>query len=117
MAWVGVILAAVVPWSGFRAHSHWAEIIWFPFSTPPELTATDLVANVLLYVPFGFLYERATARRTGLFLRGGFWALLLSVATELTQVYSHGRFPSVTDVVLNVLGACLGLYIAARRRR
>jgi VanZ family protein len=33
---------------------------------------------------------------------------------ELFQVYSHGRAPSVTDVLCNGLGAWLGA-IAARR--
>ena len=42
-------------------------------------------------------------------------AVLLSSATEWTQVYSHTRFPSTTDVSCNVIGAVLGRLVADRR--
>jgi glycopeptide antibiotics resistance protein len=113
---VGVIVAAVVPWATFRAHSHWAKVIWVPFSTPPELRAADVVGNVLLYVPFGYFFCKRAARLAGVHLRGVFWAFLLSMLTELTQVYSHSRFPSTTDLVLNVAGAIAGVHLAWRGR-
>ena len=40
-------------------------------------------------------------------------AVLLSLSVELFQVYSHGRAPSVTDVLCNGFGAWLGA-LAAR---
>lgn len=117
--WTGVISAVVLPWASYQPHEHWARIIWVPFSTPPPLTARDIVVNVLLYVPFGFLYARWRSQGAGrawsVLSASLLLALALSAATELTQVYSHGRFPSATDVTLNVAGACLGAALGRRR--
>ena len=112
--WIGVILFVVTPWYGLRDHSHWARVQWIPFISPP-IRLRDMVANTLFYVPFGYFYVRATRR-------GGVWhavatGLLLSAVTELTQVYSHGRFPSTTDLLCNSAGAHLGALWATRRRR
>jgi len=35
---------------------------------------------------------------------------------ETLQDFSHGRFPAATDLVCNVSGALLGVYIASRTR-
>lgn len=105
--WVVLILTIVVPWRDLQNHTHWAKVQWIPFVTPPIKTL-DVVGNVLLYVPFGFLFPR------------GRWvpiaaALVLSVATEWTQLYSHSRFPSLTDVTCNVMGAAIGALLSRRR--
>jgi len=89
--------------------------VWLPFSTPPPLAAPDVLINVLLYVPFGYLYASSRRGRGPGFLRGVILALGLSIVTELTQVYSHARFPSATDVALNAAGASIGLHLARRR--
>jgi hypothetical protein len=34
---------------------------------------------------------------------------------ELAQVWSHDRFPSATDVVMNVAGCILGAHLVRRR--
>lgn len=112
--WIGVILFVVTPWYGIRDHSHWANVQWIPFVSPP-VRLRDIVANTLFYVPFGYFYVRAMRR-------GEVWhavatALLLSAMTELTQVYSHGRFPSTTDLLCNSTGAYFGAIWAARRGR
>ncbi len=40
--------------------------------------------------------------------------LFLSVSSELYQVFSPVRIPSMTDVLMNTTGALAGAYIAAR---
>jgi len=40
--------------------------------------------------------------------------LALSLATEATQIFSHRRFPSATDVVTNTTGALVGAWLATR---
>jgi len=114
VGWVTVIVLAVVPWSSWQDHSHWPRVGWIPFASPP-IRARDIVVNTLLYVPFGLFCRRAWGRP--LALSWG-WiaalAFLLSLATEATQIYSHGRFPSATDVTTNVAGALLGGWIARR---
>ena len=113
--WTGVIVLAVVPWMTYQPHSHWAKVVWIPFSTPPEITARDVLGNLLLYVPFGYLLSRAGSWRPAL---GTVClvAAVLSIATELTQVYSHSRFPSATDVLLNVVGAVSGCLLSRNRQ-
>lgn len=43
-------------------------------------------------------------------------ALFVSLLCEWAQVYSHGRFPSATDVTCNVGGAALASAAYLRRR-
>jgi VanZ family protein len=82
-------------------------VAWVPFGNPPLRTG-DIVRNTVLYLPLGVLLggDRRAWQVAGA-------ALALSAVTEFTQVFSHGRVPSATDVTTNVLGALAGL--AARR--
>jgi glycopeptide antibiotics resistance protein len=98
----------VVPWWNPQDHSHWTNIRWVPFVSPP-VRPFDIAGNVLLYMPFGYVWRRATV--------GGTWpclacAALLSILTESTQLFSHTRVPSAGDVVCNVLGALMGTRLA-----
>ena len=102
--WVGVILIIVVPWYRWEWHTHWANVEWIPFSRSSHVR--DGVLNTLFYVPFGLLYRRMMPRHP---LGAVVAAFLLSSATELTQVHSHGRFPSSTDVLSNSIGAWIGM--------
>jgi glycopeptide antibiotics resistance protein len=112
-AWVSVTLFVVVPWYAMKGHPHWDRAQWIPFVTPP-IRLRDLVANALFYVPFGFLYLRAASHpRVWKAVCAG---LALSFFTELTQLFSHGRFPSTTDLILNTFGAACGAVWAASRR-
>ncbi len=82
---------------------------WIPFVTPP-IKLVDIVVNVLLYMPFGYWFLRSAGRRrAGLAVA---CAGILSLVTEWTQLYSHSRFPSLTDVTCNVIGAAVGVWIA-----
>jgi VanZ family protein len=71
----------------------------------------DLLANVLLYVPFGLLAARSLPDRVGastrlaLVLLGG---ALLSTAMELLQFNDIGRTTSMGDVYANSIGSALG---------
>ena len=105
---------AVVPWSSYQNHPHWQRVAWIPFVSPP-VKLGDVGVNLLMYAPWGFFAARAHASRP---LPIGVVVLLaatLSLLTEASQLYSHGRFPSATDVVCNVLGACAGAIYARKR--
>jgi glycopeptide antibiotics resistance protein len=74
----------------------------------------EAVANVALFVPFGFIGMR-------LFHRAG-WVVAAGVATsvlvELAQlVLSPARVPEVADVVKNTLGTLIGCGLATLVRR
>jgi glycopeptide antibiotics resistance protein len=114
-AWIGLIVLAVIPWTDLQDHSHWARVRWVPFASPP-IRIFDIVGNGLLYVPFGYLLFQVSAGR-GRRWRVVAFAAALSIGTEWTQLYSHSRFPSLTDVTCNVLGACCGAWLAHRVNR
>ena len=76
--------------------------------------ATDVVQNVLLFLPFGFwVCLRQTecgvlvsAVRTVLLAFG------LSAACEAAQLLIPGRFASIQDVLMNLLGGSIGACVA-----
>lgn len=99
----------------------------FQFQVPREFvldrqTQTfDIVANILLFVPLGFLFpltrpaerEPSPVEVLGL-------GMLLSAAIETTQLFEPLRFPSPVDVAANAIGALLGalaMRFATRRVR
>ncbi len=79
----------------------------------PPSSFGDLVANILLYVPLGFL--GALTMSSGWGVRLGMMSLaglLLSTAVELAQFYDPGRVTNMSDVYLNTFGATLGAIAA-----
>jgi glycopeptide antibiotics resistance protein len=111
--WSAVILGVTVPWTDTVGHTHWQKVQWIPFVSPP-VKLIDIVVNVGLYFPFGYALARAS--RT----RGRTWhavalAAVLSIGVEWSQLYSHSRFPSVQDVLCDVLGAWAGARSATRK--
>jgi glycopeptide antibiotics resistance protein len=107
--WAAALVAVTVPFGDLHAHTHWAKVAWVPFFSRPVKIA-DNVANVLLYVPLGWL-ARAGASRSRTLRRAAMSGAALSLLVELSQVFSHGRIPSTTDVACNALGALLGAYL------
>jgi len=122
--WIGVICLVSIPFESFQTHSHWDKIGWIPFYSWP-VKPLDVLGNVLLYMPLGFLATKATTtlatktRRHEVeivraYLRVGIEAFVLSLSMEVIQDFSHSRFPSATDLVCNVAGALLGLACSVR---
>lgn len=73
-------------------------------------TVGDLLANILLYLPFGFfaaktLTRLAPAFRVFIALLAG---ALLSTASEYAQLWDLGRVAAMSDVYANSIGAFLG---------
>jgi VanZ family protein len=66
-------------------------------------------------MPFGAGVVLATRRRPASLIVATIGAAALSFAGEASQLYSHGRFPSATDVVCNTGGAALAAYLTMRR--
>ncbi|MGE3152110.1 MAG: VanZ family protein [Nitrospiraceae bacterium] len=111
-----IIWVTTVPGNVFVGHSHWFIVKWIPlqgFRLSFEYL-TDLAGNILLFVPLGYsqLHLESRLGRSG--IPGAVvLGVILSLSVELFQVYSHGRAPSVTDVLCNGVGACIGA-LAAR---
>lgn len=83
---------------------------------PPR---TDLIANLLFYLPFGALFTSLTPRRWGplrrvLITLGAGTAL--SIVIECAQATTASRDPSITDVTLNGLSAGIAAILALGAR-
>ena len=114
--WTGLILVLVLPWLNYQNHSHWARVGWIPFFSK-EVKVRDIVANVLLYAPWGYFWARQRRDPSRRVWPVVVIAAALSIATEASQSYSHGRFPSATDVACNLMGAFVGAEYARRNHR
>lgn len=96
-----------LPWTGFPTSPRASRVNLIPFRRS-TYRRRDLVLNFVYYVPLGII---------GAWLGWGSGAILaaataLSGGTELIQIFSRDRYPSVTDVILNVCGATAGLVFA-----
>ena len=111
--WLAVIILVTFSYDLVTMpHPHWRRVAWVPFATG-IVRPGDMLLNVLLYVPFGVFFPRRNWSAVAL---GIPCAFALSSLLELSQVWSHERFPSATDVAMNVSGAAVGLWLASRRR-
>jgi glycopeptide antibiotics resistance protein len=110
-----LVVALAFPWGDLVGHSHWSRVDWIPFVTR-RVRLSDVAANLLLCAPLGSA-AGLTFRRGA--MAAGILTLLVSAFVEWTQVYSHLRFPSMTDIVCNVAGAMAAAALVNRfvRRR
>lgn len=78
----------------------------------------EYVANIVLFIPFGFILSFLFSRAAYLVFPAAF---VTTVAIESIQALAlFDRVPTTTDVIANAAGACIGILIAApalRRRR
>jgi glycopeptide antibiotics resistance protein len=73
---------------------------------------TDFISNIILFAPVGFLFRLSRGKRRDLFcLMALTFGMLLSLAIESVQVFISGRYPQVSDIITNGLGAWLGAII------
>ncbi|MBO3086654.1 VanZ family protein [Cellulomonas fengjieae] len=86
-------------------------------SVPLTYEVTELVANIVLFVPFGILVALLLPRRPAWTVIG--LGLATSTVIELTQlVFLPDRVADVRDLVANTLGAAVGValrHVAGRR--
>ena len=116
---VGWILLIIVlcsfPW--WVESPRWGRVRWIPLLDlrSPHGLLRDAIANCFLYIPLGFAYARVRgAPGVKLISEAALAGLLLSVTCELYQVFSPVRFPSMTDVLMNTIGALAGASIAVK---
>ena len=94
-------------------------LVPFRFARPAVFTLSwladpaDVVANVLLFLPLGFLFRVSAPRSVGHVLTV-VAACLVSLTFESLQLFLPGRFASPVDVMSNTLGAGLGSLVHAR---
>ena len=114
LVWALALVAVSVPFENLQNHTHWYKVGWIPFVTPP-VKASDIIANVLLYIPLGYFRQMRARRRMCVQALGE--SAVLAFLMELTQLYSHSRIPSSTDLVCDCAGAVIGAWARHRSVR
>jgi len=121
-AWpLALIYMALVLYASLYPFAEWRDqgIAPWAFLTEPlprYWTWFDVAANVVGYVPLGFLLTLSAlraGRRQHAVLVATVFAAALSLLMEMLQSYLPARVPSNVDLGLNVLGAWLGAAGAA----
>lgn len=111
--WVIVIWLVCLPWPGMAPQAD-SDVQLVPFTGAAD-RPRDVIANVLLFLPFGYLFAASHPRRGWLLLLGT--AAAISLTAESLQLLSPARYPSATDVVVNTGGAFLGGWLRHRHAR
>lgn len=117
LTWVSVALityATLHPWAGW--HWPWAGAFTWVLPKQSFETPTDLMGNLLGYIPLGALLCLALLRSGWGVLAAALVTVLcgsaLSYTLELIQYTLPGRVPSISDWVLNSLGMAWGVLAA-----
>jgi glycopeptide antibiotics resistance protein len=116
MTWLTtVIYILTYPLTKFDGYPHWDNIRWIPFEQL-HFSTTDIfetTANILIFVPLGYLTVRAWRTRTNhpLFL-ACLVSLLCSASAEFYQLFCQDRVPATTDLITNLIGGAIGAYAA-----
>lgn len=107
--WVCLLVTALtMPWSRLTTEAQWERVRWFEFVGP--VNERDIVVNVALFLPLGFLLAGEAPHRHR---EDVLWwvvsiAAAFSSAGELVQLFNPSRYPSAMDIACNTVGACLG---------
>ena len=110
-----IAYASLFPFSGWR-HPGAGLFAWCTLDLPGRVSKSDLLVNVIAYVPMGYLLFRLFRRDDGRpappFLCAVFAWSALSFAMESTQAFLPGRTPSVVDLCTNTVGTSIGALLA-----
>lgn len=85
----------------------------FYFSPPGRINISlftsweDMGANIILFLPIGFLYRLTGGRRWDVLIVGAIFSFVI----EAIQIFIPTRTSSVMDLVCNTIGAGLGMLI------
>jgi len=108
-----IVYGSLFPWSGWQppaAADEFVRGVW-----PRHVSWSDLVSNVLIYLPlglFGMEWGRVAGRRGGWAIGVCLGGLVVSGAMETLQLCMPGRVSSLSDVVANGVGTGCGVAAA-----
>jgi glycopeptide antibiotics resistance protein len=111
-----VIYTSLLPLAGWRIPQSPILDLKFWWSAPTD--RNDLLLNLLVYIPFGFLggYRFAFAySRSRSVVAASLLGVLVSLAVETTQAFLPTRDTSLSDLILNSTGACMGAMLSQLR--
>ena len=72
-------------------------------------TATNLLGNVLIFLPLGFFMPMGSRERS--FLNTTFYCLALSLVIEMSQLFMKVGCFDVDDLLLNTVGGMIGYIV------
>ncbi len=109
---IGVAVAAMtMPFRYFTGKPFWENIEWLPF-TDPTTHWHDILANIVLFLPFGFLLALHWKQRRGIIWKVTAAGAALSFCGEFYQIFCVHRHPSITDILSNTAGTLGGAWLA-----
>jgi VanZ family protein len=82
-----------------------------------EMSPSDILANIAMFLPVGFLMRSLDAGRSRSAWRAVLLAAALSALIELAQTLLHLRFVSPVDVLANTCGGFAGVLLRDRVER
>jgi len=113
---LGVVYMSLLPFSFVAAPSWDPTAQYLGYLRLSDLSMTDVIANIGIYVPLGGLSFWALRRRNVwrmvALIGAVFFGYLLSFTIEHAQHWLDARVSSWTDVLANSLGTLLGALLA-----
>jgi len=103
-----IIYGTLYPFTGWRTPGNFHRLL--SAAALDHVSAADVLANVFLYMPLGFLSALGRRLRTIPVILLA--ALLLSLGVEILQAFLPERVASWLDVATNVFGAGVGAVLA-----
>ena len=106
--------ASLFPFQGWRLPEA-GLLAWLAPRFPGHVSKSDLLVNVIAYLPLGFLLQRLWEGRSG---RGAalmlavLCGLAFSLSMELSQSALPSRVSSIVDLITNTLGTASGALAA-----
>jgi VanZ family protein len=103
-----IVYGSLYPFSDWQ-RPHQLPFLFLFQPWPPYVTRTDVLTNVLAYLPLGFLLFKATR---GMLMIPVLYGALLSFMMETLQAFVPGRVSSNLDVLTNAAGVFFGAVLA-----
>lgn len=99
-----------LPWGSFSSRPHWENVRWNPMPRR-ALNRVDVLANFTFYVPVGWVGSASGWPISAVMAA----AAVASFGTETAQLFSTDRIPSTVDLLSNIGGAVVGIWLCVRR--
>ena len=85
-----------------------APFVSFKAALTNDFWDFEIKANILMFIPFGFLLSMVINRLNGIPLLVGF---LFSVTSEVVQYFTHRGVFETDDIITNFMGILIGFII------
>jgi glycopeptide antibiotics resistance protein len=119
LTWAAILVpvaAMTMPFHNFVGRPFWDNIEWIPF-TDPTSGVDDVLENLALFFPFGFLLAWCWQGTRGAWWKVTALGAALSFCGEFYQIFCVHRHPDVTDVLMNTIGSLGGACLAIALQR